>query len=130
VVRLVSSLQEIERDHAELQRRATLQEQHLVGRRDAHELAQVGFCLLSNGNESLRTVGHLERGETGPVDVEKLLARALHHLARQRGRTGAEVVDLAHGSSLNEKRTGVTVFFRNRYMHSFNIRVASARSVP
>jgi len=52
--------QKVHRDHAELQPRATLHEEHRVIVRDLQQLAQVGLGGLDNGLERWRTVTDLQ----------------------------------------------------------------------
>ena len=60
-------------------RRAALQEQHLVVRRDGQQLAQVGLGLRGDRDEVLAAMAHLHHRHAAAVPVEHLLAGLLEH---------------------------------------------------
>ena len=92
--------QQVQRDHLELQRRPTLQEQHVVAVRHPEQAPQVGLGPLGDLGELLAPMAHLGHRLAGAVPVEHLVGRPLQHALGQHGRPGTEVEDLPHAALL------------------------------
>src|SRR6185436_1913385 len=91
-----SPCQQVHRDLRELQRRAALQEQHLVVVRDRQELAQVLFRLRRDRHEFLAAMAHLHHAHAGAAPVEHFVAGARQDFLGQDRRPRAEIKNSGH----------------------------------
>jgi hypothetical protein len=72
--------QQVDRNHLELRRGTTLQEQHLVVGRNAHQFAQVGFGLGGDAHELLAAVAHFHDRSAAAVPIEHFVGGLLENL--------------------------------------------------
>ena len=95
-----SAFHEVHGDAGELQRGASLQEQHAVVARDVRDAAQRCLRVVEDLLVGARSVAHLQHAHATAVVVEHL-GRALgEHALGQRRRACREVEDSSHTSSL------------------------------
>src|SRR5690606_27799138 len=91
--------QQIDRHGGKLQRRAALQEQHLVVGRNAHQLAQIGFGGGDHPLEIGRAMAHFHDAHAAPVPVEHFLGGLAQYRLRQGRRAGTEVENACHSAA-------------------------------
>ena len=85
--------QQVHRQLCELLGRSTLQEEHPVIGRNAHQFTKVGLGRLNDGRELLAAMAHLHYAATGAVPVEQFVLDLLQHFGRQNGRARSEIPD-------------------------------------
>ena len=84
---------QVHRDHAELQVRASLQEEHFVVGRNAVQGAQIGFGPVDDVFELGGAVAHFQDRHPRTGVVEQFLPRFLQHGLGQHGGPGRKVAD-------------------------------------
>ena len=90
------ALDEIHRNHLELQGRPALQEQHLIAVGDPEQRTQISLGCLSDRDVVLATVAHLHHRLAGAVPIEHLIGCQEKHILGEGARAGAEVEDACH----------------------------------
>ncbi len=100
VVRRAAGRQEAHRHERELQRRAALQEEDVVGGRRAEQLPQQRERLVVHGLVLLSAMGLLHHGHAGAGEVEQLVASPLEGGERQGRGARVEVHRATHGGGL------------------------------
>ena len=95
VVRLLVD-SKVHENSREEQRVSTLQEEHPIAVRDAHELSEVRLGRIDDLLEGRGAVAHLVHGHARPPIVEHLGRRLAQHVLGKHRRPSREVIDTCH----------------------------------
>ena len=85
-------LEEVIRNHAELQACAAAQEEHAVALGNVEQLFEECFCFVHYGLEILRTVADFKDRESLSLKVQHGISRLLNHFLRQDTRSCIKIV--------------------------------------